>query len=304
MDYIADPLLGGIHAGDVERLSMRALFPRLVDAERRYGSVIRAFRTLRTKTPADGMFRSLPGGIGELLAALVDTLAPDVQHCGVGVAQLQGHGPFQVVLATGKTVSARQVVVSVPAYIAADLVRSIDQELSELCRGIPYTSTATIALGYPRAAIRHELRGTGFVVPRIEHDVSLMAGSWVSSKWPYRAPEGQVLLRGFAGGARDGAVLERTDAGLISDVHRDFSALLGISTEPLITRVYRWPRLNPQYEVGHIDRLAAIDERLDRLRGLQFVGAGFRGVGIPDCVAHGRAAGIAAQELWSSSCGV
>ena len=296
VDYIAEPLLAGIHAGDVDRLSMHALFPRLVATERRYGSVIRGFRALRTKRPPDGLFRSLPAGIEELTRALVRTLTSNALHCGTGVVRLQRTGVFQLGLSNGETVTARQVVLSVPAYVTADLVDPIDPPLSTLCREIPYTSAATVALSYARSAVRHELNGTGFVVPRIEREIALMAGSWVSSKWPGRAPEGQVLLRGFVGGARNPEALEQTDASLISTVHRDLATLLGIVGEPVIKRVYRWPRLNPQHEVGHLDRLAQIDERLAHLHGLHLTGAGFRGVGISDCVANGRAAGAAAAE--------
>lgn len=291
VDYIAEPLLAGIHAGSVDRLSMRALFPRLVEAEQRYGSIIRAFRALRTRRSPDGMFRSLRGGIGELVSTLVKKLPAHCIQTGIHIMTIRGSGPYQLGLATGDTVSAKKVVVAVPAYVAAELLQQTDNDLADLCRGIPYTSTATIALGYPRFAVRHELRGTGFVVPRIEGDVSLMAGSWVSSKWKHRAPQDQVLLRGFVGGARDECALSNTDAGLIESVHRDFSQLLDISTRPLIKRVYRWPRLNPQHEVGHLDRMKAIDARLAQLPGLELIGAGFRGVGIPDCIAHGRATG-------------
>ena len=185
-------------------------------------------------------------------------------------------------------------MLAVPAHTAAELVRPLDPQLAEVCGGIPHTSTATVTLGYPRDAIRHDLRGTGFVVPRIERGVSVMAGTWVSSKWPHRAPPGQALLRGFVGGARDGGALDHTDVELIDAVHRDFAQLLDIHGRPSLARVYRWPRLNPQYEVGHLERLAAIDSRLQRLPGIHLIGAGFRGVGIPDCIAQGRAAGAAA----------
>ena len=185
-----------------------------------------------------------------------------------------------------------------PAYVTAKLVSGLDPELDTLCGSIPYTSTATVVLSYPRRSVAHHLDGTGFVVPRVESELSLMAGSWVSSKWPGRAPAGQVLLRGFVGGARDPNALDQTDAELVAAAHRDFSRLLGISGNPVITRVYRWPRLNPQYEVGHLEKLAQIDARLGTVPGLHVTGAGFRGVGIPDCVAQGRAAGaVVAEEM-------
>ena len=298
VDYIAEPLLAGIHAGHVDRLSIRALFPRLAEAERAHGSVMRALAAERrgARTP-DGPFRSLPGGIGELAGALAGALEPGVLRMGDGVCEIRGRAPYRLLLNGGETVSAAQVVLAVPAHTAAALVRPLDPELAELCGGIPHTSSATVTLGYPRDAIRHDLRGTGFVVPRSERGVSVMAATWISSKWPGRAPPGQALLRGFVGGARDAAALDRTDAELIDTVHRDLAHLLDIEGGPAPARVYRWPRLNPQYEVGHLQRVAAIDARLEQLRGLQLIGAGFRGVGIPDCIAAGRAAGAAASRV-------
>ena len=297
VDYIAEPLLAGIHAGRVERLSIRALFPRLVEAERTHGSVIRALAARRRGAPqGGGPFRSLQGGIGELAHALARKLAPDALRTGIGVREIGGRAPYRLLLDTGGTVTAEQVVLAVPGPAAAALLRPLDAELAGECESIPYTSSATVALGYPRDAIRHDLRGTGFVVPRIERGVSLMAGTWVSSKWPGRAPPGQALLRGFLGGARDGSALDRSDAELIAAAHGDFARLLDISGQPSLARVYRWRGLNPQYEVGHLERLAAIDARLARLPGMQLTGAAFRGVGIPDCIAAGRAAGAAASR--------
>ncbi len=296
VDYIAEPLLAGIHAGDVERLSVRALFLRLVETEARHGSIIRGLAPLRAGRAADGLFRSLPGGLGEMATALAAALAPTAVRTGAGVARLEGAGPYRLALTTGEQVSARQVVLAVPAYVAAELVAPLDADLAALCGGIPYTSTATVALGYARSDVGHALRGSGFVVPRVERGVSLMAATWVSSKWPHRAPRGHVLLRGFLGGARDAAALAQTDADLIDCAHGDFEKLLGIRGAPVVARAYRWPRLNPQHEVGHLARLAAIDARLDRLPGLRLIGAGFGGVGLPDCIAEGRAAAASAAE--------
>ena len=300
VSYLAEPLLAGIHAGDVDRLSIQALFPRLVSAEREYGSVIRRFRSLSRSAgrPTDGLFRSLPGGIGELTGALVDTLERASLRTGRNVTRISGPSPLTVHAGLGETMHARQVIVTTPAYVTGKLVTGLDPTLATLCGSIPYTSTATVVLSYPRRSVAHQLDGTGFVVPRVETELSLMAGSWVSSKWPGRAPEGQALLRGFVGGARDPNVLDQTDAELVAASHRDFARLLGISGDPVITRVYRWPRLNPQYEVGHLGKLAKIDARLSDVPGLHIAGAGFRGVGIPDCVAQGRAAAaVVAEEI-------
>ena len=200
--YLAEPLLATIHAGDVDRLSMRALFPRLLEAEQRSGSLIRALRRLRAQPTPDGMFRSLPGGIGELATSLAAALPSDQLLRGAPVTALDGDGPY--VIRGGPTpVSATAVVLAVPAPTVATLLETRDAGLAASCRDIPHASTATVALGYSREHVNHSLRGSGFVVPRVEPDLSIIAASWVSSKWPGRAPHGKVLLRAFIGGARD-----------------------------------------------------------------------------------------------------
>jgi protoporphyrinogen/coproporphyrinogen III oxidase len=297
VEYLAEPLLAGIHAGDVDRLSMRALFPRLLDAEAKHGSVMRAFRRLRTAAATDGAFRSLPGGIGELVSALTAVLPPASLRTGTPARSIRYTDGWRVELVSGETLRARTVIVATPAFVAADLMRAADAELTSVCGSIPYASTATIAFGYRRADVAHPLRGSGFVVPRVEK-LTIMAGTWVSSKWAHRAPDGHVLLRAFVGGARDPGALERSDDVLVSGALRDLTALLDIRGDPVLTRVYRWVRGSAQHEVGHLDKMAAIDRRLAAHRGLYVTGSGFRAPGIPDCIADGRAtASIAAQAL-------
>ncbi len=285
--YLAEPLLAGIHAGDVDRLSMQALFPRMLEAEQRRGSVIRAFRAMQGHASPDGAFLSLPNGIAEIVQALTAQLPADTIECGVPIQRIEGRGPFTV-HAANRPFETRSVIVSTPAYVTEPLLEPVDPELARLCGQTRYSSTVTVALGYRREQVRDPLRGSGFVVPRVERQ-TLMAGSFVSSKWPSRAPEGHVLLRGFIGGAGDPAKLERDDAELGSLTHAEFARLLGISGAPLFTRIYRWPRTTAQHEVGHPDRMAEIDRRLTAYPALAVTGSGFRGAGIPDCVADARA---------------
>jgi oxygen-dependent protoporphyrinogen oxidase len=292
--YLADPLLAGIHAGDVNRLSMRGLFPRFMEAERRHGSVLRAFRQLRQPaTPSgDGAFYSLPGGLTELVDALAASLPRPALHVGVPVARIVPNGNYVVQTAEGE-VRARSVIVTTPAYAAAQLFDAFDEELASLCAAIPYASSATVALAYRRDAVRHSLLGSGFLVPRVER-TTIMAASWVSSKWPDRAPEGHVLLRAFIGGARDPGAMQLSDEDMRAAAERELARFVGITAPPLFTRVYRWDRANAQHEVGHLDRIAAIEQRLARWPGLYVTGSGFRGVGIPDCIADARATATAA----------
>lgn len=298
VQYLAEPLLAGIHAGDVERLSARALFPRLLEAERSTGSIIRAFRALHMRPSPNGAFVSLPGGTGELVETLVAKLEPGTLRLSTRAADLQRRGTYVIDTTTG-TVHARAVILAVPAYAAAGLLRSIDTTVAGLCERIPYASTATIALGYRRDQIAHPLKGTGFVVPRAER-TPLLAGTWVSSKWPHRAPEGHVLLRGFLGGGRDPHRLDRDDEELTATAREALADILEITGEPLFTRLYRWTRQSPQYEVGHLERVAAIEQRLASVPGLFVAGSGFRAIGIPDCVADGRETAARAAQFLAS----
>jgi oxygen-dependent protoporphyrinogen oxidase len=196
-------------------------------------------------------------------------------------------------------VEAPAVILSVPAYVAAGLLRGLDTMLAGLCEAIPYASTATIACGYRRDQIRHPLTGTGFVVPRTERS-PLLAATWVSSKWPGRAPEGHALLRAFLGGGRDPNRLERSDEELVTTAVAALDEALGITGPPLFTRLYRWTRQSPQYEVGHLARVDSIERRLPALPGVFLAGSGFRAIGIPDCIADGRHTGIRAAEFLSA----
>lgn len=288
VDYLAEPLLAGIHAGDVDRLSTKALFPRLLEVERTHGSVIRGFRALRVTPSEQGAFVSLPGGTMELVEALEGALQPGTIRVSSRASELRWASGFAVDTPEG-TVQARAVILAVPAYAAAALLRSIDTGVSGLCETIGYASTATVAFGYRREQVAHALQGTGFVVPRAERS-PLLASTWVSSKWPRRAPENYVLLRAFLGGGRDPHRLERSDAELREVAREELSEILGISGDPVFEpRVYRWTRQSPQYEVGHLDRVAAIEQRLAAVPGLFVAGSGFRAIGIPDCVQDGRA---------------
>lgn len=287
---IADPLLAGIHVGDVDRLSMPALFPQLAEDEVRHGSVLRAARHGTRTADPQGAFRSLAGGTGEIVDALIRALPAASIHCGTAAATLTGAGPFRVRTSRGDTIDANAVIVASPAFAAGEILQGVDAYLARLCGEIPYASSAAVVFAYARPQIAHALQGTGFVVPRSE-GLTITAGTWISSKWPGRAPEGYALLRAFVGGARDPRALERTDELIVANASRDLRTILDIRGEPLFHRLYRWARSNPQYEVGHLARVSSIDRALERLPGLFLTGSGYRGVGIPDCIADGRRIG-------------
>jgi len=304
-EYLAEPLLAGIHAGDVDRLSMRALFPSFVEAERTHGSLLRAFRRRGSvQRSSEGAFKSLPGGLSEMIGALVRTIGEQHIRTGVVVRTVGEQSAdrtgdrqsyaFRVETANGEIFDARAVVIATPAYATAAIVRGRDGELASWCAEIRYSSTATVALAFRREDVGHPLDGSGFVVPRAERS-PILAASWLSSKWPNRSPADHVLLRAFFGGTRDPEALNLSDPDLIRKSLDALRPLLQITGRPTLTRVYRWERANAQHDVGHRDRVAAIDAALARHPGLFLTGSAFRGTGIPDCVADGRATGRAVK---------
>jgi oxygen-dependent protoporphyrinogen oxidase len=295
--YLAEPLLAGIHAGDVDRLSVRALFPRLVEAERSAGSVLRSLRGRRTAQSPRGAFVSLPGGVGTLIETLATALDRVHIETSTPVTGISAAAPFTTETA-GARFESRALVLAVPAYAAAALLRPHDRTLAELCDGVPYASTATVAFGFRRGQVAHALRGSGFVVPKAEGR-ALLAATWTSSKWPGRAPEGHVLMRGFLGGGRDPERLDASDDALRALALDELSTMTAITGQPILSRVYRWTRQSPQFEVGHLERVGEIEERVRKLPGLFVTGSGFRAIGIPDCIADGRAAGADAAAFLS-----
>jgi protoporphyrinogen/coproporphyrinogen III oxidase len=301
---LAEPLLAGIHAGDVDRLSLGALFPRFAAAERDHGSLLRTFRATPS-APKDGVFRSFPGGLSEMVDALLRTLPAGSVRLNIPVERviaeprLDRFRRYRVTTRDSRSFEASALVIATPAFVAGTLVRDLDANLARLCSEIRYESTAAVALAFRRDAVAHPLNGSGFVVPRLERS-GILAASWLSSKWPHRAPEGAVLMRTFLGGARDPRALEQSDRELIARSLAAVQPLLGITGDPLLTRVYRWERANAQHEVGHLERMTAIEGALDRHPGLFVTGSGFRGVGIPDCIADGRSTARAAAR-WLES---
>jgi oxygen-dependent protoporphyrinogen oxidase len=298
VEYLADPLLAGIHAGDPTRLSMHALFPTVVEAERAAGSVRRGFRRIeRPAHASEGLFVSLPNGMQELVEALSAALPAGTIRLSSPVSGIQPSvgGRFDV-RAAQESLTARSVILAVPAWSAAPIVAPLDPELSSRFAEIRYSSTAIVVLAYARGQVTRPVAGSGFVVPRSESS-SVLAATWITSKWEHRAPAGQVLMRLFAGGARDPAAVDRTDSELIEQAVAFLAPIAGLTGRPALARVYRWRRASAQHEVGHMSRMQAIERFLARQPGLFVTGSGFRVTGIPDCIADARAAASAAAAF-------
>jgi oxygen-dependent protoporphyrinogen oxidase len=168
-------------------------------------------------------------------------------------------------------------------------VGPVDATLADALAGIDYASSAIVTLGIRAADAPRGLPGFGFVVPAIDGR-DILACTFSSRKWAGRASDGHELLRAFVGGVRRPELVERDDATLVRTVRDELRRYLGIAAEPVLARVDRWRRAMPQYDVGHLARMRAIDARVRALGGIALAGGAYHGIGIPDCVRSGEAA--------------
>jgi oxygen-dependent protoporphyrinogen oxidase len=272
---------------------MRSAFPRFLELEATHGSVIAGLRKAhasrsRSNTQNSGPFVSLPEGMSELTRALIARLPAASLRTNVGVTKIAGiAGGYALTLHTGEALDAPAVLIATPPHATQELMRGVDLALAHLCGRIRAASVVTVALGYPRSAVRHPLDGAGVVVPRREK-FTVRALSWVSSKWADRAPEGKVLLRAYLGGVQDPDAIEWSDEALLAAACRDIASLVHAGGDPELVRVYRWRDSTPQLEVGHLDLMSSIESRLNLRPNLMVSASGFRGTGIADCVADAR----------------
>jgi protoporphyrinogen/coproporphyrinogen III oxidase len=311
LERMAQPMVGGIYTADPESLSLRATMPRFLEMERRHRSLIlamwragrRAEEDARHGRGASGARYSLFLGFDEGTQVLTDALAarlpPDSVRLNTRVESLSyargteaapvGARRWLLQTSGGELISADAVILALPAYASARLLRDVDDCLADELEAVPYASTATVNLAYKREEIPHPLDGFGFVVPFVERRATL-ACTFSSVKFHARAPEGRALLRAFVGGALQPEMFELGEPAMVEAVRRDLRELLGVSAPPLFAHVEKWPRSMAQYHLGHAARVARIRSRLSEHKALAVCGNAFEGAGLPDCVRGGEAA--------------
>jgi oxygen-dependent protoporphyrinogen oxidase len=295
VDRLADPLLSGVYGGEASQLSVRAVLPRFAEMEAKYGSLGRAMLAARKKmakasnAPARPLFTSLKDGMQQLVDAVVARLPASVLQTSVPVQRVQRQNGGWVVSAGYASDEFDALIVATPAQVAAELLGMASADLASELRGIQYTSSITVNLGYDGSVRASLPPGFGFLVPRSERK-RMLASTFVHNKFPHRAPEDRALLRCFIGGARNEVVLQAPDEEVVRIVREDLQQIIKLTAEPLFTRVYRWQGAMAQYGVGHLERLQRIESLLLQLPGLALAGNAYRGIGVPDCVRSGSEA--------------
>ncbi|WP_236341217.1 protoporphyrinogen oxidase [Paenibacillus plantiphilus] len=299
LENITEPLLAGIYAGETQNLSLQATFPQFKQMEETHRSLIVGMLAGR-KLPQQlsglpeiarqSMFLTYKGGLITLVNRLKDAMSSIRILAGQGVVEMKKYdeGGYELVLDKGLPLQADGVIMALPSYEAAKLLPGLPA--SSWLEQVPYISVANIALAYKREDVHFPLNGSGFVVPRQEGRM-ITACTWSSSKWLHAAPSDGILLRTYVG--RSGAQywLQLSDSELIAGVRKDLRDMMGITSDPHFYEVTRCVRSMPQYGISHLVRIREAREQLKYTSpGVFLCGAGYEGVGLPDCIQQGRGA--------------
>ncbi|OWR27284.1 protoporphyrinogen oxidase [Saccharibacillus sp. O23] len=294
LENVTEPLLAGIYAGDTRNLSLNSTFPQFGAVEREYGSLIRGMMTGRKPTETHtgtkkSMFLTFRQGLQSLVHALINDLTGSVElrsETGASAIRKQPEGGYAVELDDGSVLAADSVIVTVQTFAASKLLSPhVDTKpLDE----IGYVSVANVVLAFDKKDIRTTFDGSGFLVPRKEGR-TITACTWTSTKWLHTSTEDKVLMRCYVGRAGEQEALKRDDAGLVELVRKDILDLMGIDAKPLFTEVTRLNDSMPQYPVGHLAQIAQLrQEMAQKLPGVYIAGAGYDGVGLPDCIRQAK----------------
>jgi protoporphyrinogen/coproporphyrinogen III oxidase len=296
-EKIVEPLLSGIFAGDGHRLSLRAAFPQMRNAELEHGSMTRSMLAAKRRPAAGGPkprgMMTFRGGMYELVAAVEDALLATERVrilTATSCTALQRGDPAYVAeLSSGELLEADAVVAALPAHAAASLFSGIDEDCARLMEAVEYVATATVNVAYRREDVPHALDGSGWIAPRGERR-PVMACTWTTSKFEGRAPAGVAVFRAFLGDARSNLAEACSDDDMVRNAREELAAVLGIRSEPLFIHVTRWEPGLPQPNLGHLESVAEIEQRLGQHPGLEIAGSSYHGIGIPDVVRSGERA--------------
>jgi len=301
LDRLVGPFVSGIYAGDPEKLSLRAAFPILHEAELASGSVIRgmipvmkARKARRGNAPREkATLQTFRAGNETLIRALAKKLG-DRLKLDAELILFEPLDPgreakaprFRVTIRTPRgeeQLETERVVFAVPTNVAAKILAKLNPAFETELAPIEYAGVAVVSLGYRKEDVGHSLAGFGFLVPRAS-GLSDLGTVWNSSLFPGRAPEGHALLTSFVGGATNAEALQKSQDELTSQVHREIAPLLAIRKEPVFCNVTIWPRALPQYNLGHTERLATLEKVRASFPGLHFAGNYLNGPAIGTCV--------------------
>ncbi|GBD98305.1 protoporphyrinogen oxidase [bacterium BMS3Abin07] len=291
-EKLIDPMASGIYAGDSTALSLKSCFPRIYELEQDYGSLIRAMFRLRKEARKTGKKVSAgPGGVLTSfyngMQVIIDSLKNSIGNrlrLGKEVLSIDRRDDgYTLHTGDGKETGADLIVLAVPAYSAAKILRDFNGRLSQILSGITYPSVAVVCMGFLMESIPHSLNGFGFLIPARERR-KILGTLWDSSIFPNRAPDGHVLLRTMIGGARASSLAMQEDNKIVDNIMGELGTIMGIKSDPDFIKIYRHELAIPQYHLGHQEILREVDAMVSTCRGLYLTGNAYRGIGMNDCI--------------------
>ncbi|HAP67105.1 MAG TPA: protoporphyrinogen oxidase [Nitrospinae bacterium] len=294
VERVAEPLVAGVHAENPDAMSIKSRFPRFVQMEEEYGSLIKGMLAKRkimlnseSGKPKWTMFMTLKNGLDELPLTIVKALKMTTIITNKEVSEINKVSGYKIYLKNRDTIDADVVIFATPSYETGRLLRGLNSSISDQLDTIPYVSTATISLAYKKDSILHPMNGFGFLVPRVENR-RIMGASWVSRKFSYRTPDDSILIRCFIGGSRNEELVFLDDKDMLKMIREELRDVMGISAEPILTRIYRWEKAMPQYIIGHDERVSRIEQSISKYPDMFVTGSAYRGGGISECIKNAQ----------------
>ncbi len=303
VDNLIEPLLAGIYAGDIDRLSLESTFPQFRRLEQEHRSLLYGIRKSSMMTgpqplnPGEGIYQTFRGGLDTVVRALEEALVSQ------GAAILKGvraerceteRETMNLTLNDGSVLQSDGIILAVPHFMAKKLFKphGFLEELDDM----PFATVATVSVAFREEDVDQHLEGTGFVVSR-NTDTAVTACTWTHRKWPHSAPEGHTLFRAYVGRRGNEMIVDISDSEISKAVLEDLRKTMDIRGEPEFVIVSRFPNAMPQYPVGHKDRVAEAKAELQRkFPGVELAGSSYGGIGLPDCAEQGKTAAAALLE--------
>ncbi|GAE35124.1 protoporphyrinogen oxidase [Halalkalibacter akibai] len=296
VDNLIEPLLSGIYAGNLDKLSLKATFPQFQQVEQKHGSLIRGMKASRAKqgpkvekTKSKGMFLTFRNGLQSFVEAIESKLEAGSVHKNSHITKIyKQDNQLHLLFKDGSIQTYDDVIVTTPPKITAALL--VDYPYFSYLNDMETTTVATVAMAYKEDRITIPHDGTGFVVSK-KSNHAITACTWTHKKWKHSTPPGYGLLRAYVGRPGDSAIVSRSDEEIVKAVLYDLRQVMEIEGDPEFFVVTRWQEAMPQYNVGHTFKISKIKEDLARnLPGIHLAGGGIEGIGLPDCIDQGEAA--------------
>lgn len=292
VENLIEPLLSGIYAGDIDKMSLMATFPNFYETQQKHRSLIKGLQKTMPKPKKStgkkpGMFFSFKNGLETFVKAIEQKLDQDVVSLNTAVDHIEKkeHG-YHLLLSNGEAVKADAVIMASPHYTLPKVFSQYD--LFNVFNQMPSTSVANVALAFDQSAIKKDIDGTGFVVSR-NSDYRITACTWTHKKWPMTTPEGKALVRCYVGKPGDQEVVDLSDEEITEIVLKDLNKTMNITAKPEFSVISRWKNAMPQYTVGHKERVAKVRNEMHHLLpGVFLAGSSFEGIGVPDCIDQGE----------------